>query len=446
VKNKSYYILGYNSSTVYGPYDSIESFSNGAGYMAYTLPAGDSLKYYINGRHIATAERFGYLDSLRDRLQNWCIFNSKGSYLYTIKKGKWSYLYANDRLVDSTRYFFGWLWLDEDNNYFYFINEVDKETRFRLKPRVHPPQQVCLMPRIQFLFQKVLTYDNNDTVYYFGNADGKNYFDPPPFDKPVDSFEVGVLMSGNTIFEYQLSERQTGYRYGPVSEPKRICINGNCKDLPYQEILLPCIDSRGNYALFGLRDYYLYKYVNGIEEPAPLSKHGVRAKPLSIDVIGNTICYYETDDSVYVYQDDSLFRKCAAWQFDLDETTHIWRNDWLNEKLPVFHLGENTYIVYNNRISPPLFREKRTPYTDSVVVVGDIMHTGINDHGYWLLQKTGQQKYDLLVNNRKVQLPPGVNLENPLYGALASNFRLNGDEFIFYTQEGTGIYRYNLKL
>lgn len=446
VKNTTYYIVGGNKSTIYGPYDSIEGCSNSAGHVAYTIPIGDSLMYYINGRHIATAERFGFLDSIRNRWQNWCVFNAKGNFLYTIKKGKWNYLYVNGKLLDSSAHYYNQLWIDEDNNYYYQVGKFDREAGYRFIPYPHPPQEVCLIPQSQFLTNWILTYDNNDTLHYFGNANGKDFFNPLPFDKPIDSFLVGVLTYGKTIFGYQLSARQTDYRHAPVYAPKRICINGNCKDLPYQEISLPCIDSYGNYALFGLRDYYMYKNINGVEHNKPLSKHGVRAKPLSIDVRGNTVCYYETDDSVYVYENDSLFRQCAVWQFEQDETTRIWQNEWLNEKLPVFHLGANTYVVYNNHISPPLLRETRTPYGDSVMSVGHFIYAKVNEHGYWILQKTGTLQYDLVINNRKVQLPPGISFEGSMFGALARNFRYTGKEFIFYTQHGADIYRYNLKL
>jgi hypothetical protein len=462
IRRNSHYIKSVNSGALYGPYSgtisTIEHANFFRGGLGYTVSSPDSISYYINGTWVATVSREDYID--RSGWPDWWyVTNDNGNILYTVKKGKWNYLFLNGKLLDSSLHYYGRLRIDKKNNYYYMLgnfeagyNYQSRHKFYTFKPLPHKPQKVFYklevpntMPWQAGMYNNMLIYNDYDTVLYYDNE--THDVAVTICDKPVGNSEVTVLTKGNTVFSCRLDAMGASnvypFNYISGSVPTRICINGIGHDLPYEGISLPGIDSFGHYALYGRRDYYLYKNVDGVEEKDALSKHGVRAKPISIDARGNTICYYETDDSVYVYQNNRLFRSCRNQQFEMQMTIahHVWMNETGQEWLPMFDIDSNSYLVYNNTISPPLL--KISGYD---LNIGCVISAGINEYGYWLMQKTGNKKYDLIINNRRIALPHGINLEGPLYDDLKRYCNLTANEYIFYLKEGSNIYRYKISL
>ena len=135
----------------------------------------------------------------------------------------------------------------------------------------------------------------------------------------------------------------------------------------FNDIYCPTMDTNGHYAYFGLKDYYLYKVVDGRMVKEPLSKYGVRAMPWHITPQGSTLHYFKTDDSVYVYKDDTLILE------PIHRTERFWVRSW-EDVLPHLYVhkrpenghslfcltyGKNGYFVHDGQLSeplPPLFK------------------------------------------------------------------------------------------
>ncbi len=347
IKGKDQYIKCRNSPLMYGPVDGdishvpIISAPDG---VAYTVVAGDSVRYFVNDNHVATT-------GCEPGNRLWCTFSGNGHVLYTICRGRRNYLYLNYRLVDSSVYIYGGLAVDDENSYRYSLGSARNSS---YTPRPHDAQKV---------FGPVAAHSSvfagyADTLYYYGNGNGAAYrieSDSLYRDMP-ERQKIVAPGGGNNFLRYTPVPGYGGFARTPAPKETTINVNGKILTMPYSEIYYPAIDGHGNYALFGLRDYYLYANINGVEQPQPLSRHGVRATPLSIDAQGNTICCYKTDDSVFVYQNDYLVNKCAAAQFNTLRAEQLIMQPWLEKMIDLSALSVDTscYILYKNRLSSPI--------------------------------------------------------------------------------------------
>ncbi len=440
-KGRNQYIKVRKSTKVYGPIDGkIDMItSSNRKYFAYAVQGNDSTRYYINGILVATSDTGSYTSR-----GWWCTFSDNGNALYAIKKGRHSYLFLNNKLIDSSEYEHNRLKVDNENCYRYSLGTQESAscgscTYNKFKPLKHTSQKVFgPVAARESVFRK---YDGS--VYYYGNGNGAAYtIENDSLYKHMTSF-IAPGKSKNFLI-YKENYAGLGQIIDSVT---KMNVNGNEMQLPYSQIFSPCIDSAGNYALFGLRNYYLYRYINGVEQKQPLSKYGVRANPISIDTKGNTICYYLTDDSVYTYENDRLFGKCGVRKFYLLHPGQVmfdYSFDIYND-LSAFCIDSACYIVYKNTISSAI--PKPTYYHDGDTFrIGDVIYGYASENSYWMLQKAGYGKYNLIINNRSVILPPNVNFESPIWFQLAENFVFTGKAFIFYTQKGTNIYRHKITL
>lgn len=439
-KGKDQYLTHLGGGPIYGPYDGTVTHTGygNMGAMAYTVAYKGNVDYFINGAKVATTDSSIYMGE-------WCTFSRNGNNMYTTKKGAWNYLFINGKLHDSSQLYYSLLKIDEKNNYCYALGNFEagdcKWRRFIALPRKGPK-----------VFSPVMEYDRllwseDDSIRYYGNDNGIVYSGSSIRAAEQTNLGFELISEGKSTLAYHSGLRQISDSATWEPATTSICINGVKHDLPYSEIIMPRIDSSGHFALFGRRGYYLYVNVNGIEGKEPLSKYGVRATPVSIDAFGNYICYYPTEDSVYVYENNILFRKCALEEFQLvGDTYGIWFNV-PRKVLPILCIDTISYIVYKNTLSPPLLQIKAAAAPRSGTFnAGEVIYSDINEFGYWLLQKTDDGKYGLIINQRKIPLPPGISFEGPLYDHLRFNFRLTATTFIFYTKEGSNIYRYKIAL
>lgn len=417
-KGQNEFIRYHTGYAVYGPYNGkiYPCNTSDRNDMGYVVHNGDSVYYYINGVLLSTnAYKLGLN-------RDWCEFSKNGNVIYTLKMGGWNYLYANGKLLDSTKNNYVMLRIDDRNNYSYALSDPAYGSRYKTLP--HKPQNL-----FSPIDSRTSYFSYDDTVNYYGNADGLSLPSFRPYDRRGEN--CNIITKGSVVFSYASSELRTTSRLViPDTLPSRICVNGVCRDLPYEKIVMTCFDSSGHYALIGSRNYYLYINIDGVESKEPLSKHGLRATPLSIDIKGNTICYYETSDSVYLYENDRLLKSCELDQFK----TH-----------PLLTFGDSSYVVNNNAISPPLLKVGKTESYRGFDI-GDIVHHGGNEGSYWLIQKTGYRRYNLIVNHKQYDVSKAVDFESELYRNLTYYFRLTDDFFVYYTLEGSNMYRYKISL
>ena len=101
--------------------------------------------------------------------------------------------------------------------------------------------------------------------------------------------------------------------------------------------------------------------------------------------------------------------------------------------------------MYKNAISPPILNIPQ--YRGDTLRLGYIMCSGFNQHGYWLIQKIGYKKYQLVINNKVFSLFDQIIDETDItIHILETNCFLTRSEFIFYGQQEDCFYQYKLKI
>jgi len=270
-------------------------------------------------------------------------------------------------------------------------------------------------------------FSNNGDVFYWIKTSNLYHF--------YHNFQLVDSGNTNAIF---LKERESEY-----NKPNDVKIPNTI----YSRIECPTMDSLGKYSYFGLRNYYLYRIIKGVEQKMPLTKYGVRAKPLSISATGDYWCVYKTDDSSFIYHNEQLVAKNINSKIRLLNTEDIILNSYRANTCRLFGFSNDKtcYIIYNNAISPGI--PEITEYRDDSLRFGTILCSGFNENGYWMIQKTGFKKYQLVINNMVFSLSNQICDETPrLRYILLKNCFLTNREFIFYCQLGNCFYRYKVNL
>jgi|GEM_PF-2454518 len=457
-KGKDQYIKGRKKTRLIGPVNGAIRFATllSDEYFAFSVTNRDSVSFYVNERLVGTIDTALTYDD-----NHWCAFSKSGNVLYTLAGKSRNYLYLNYRIVDSSKEMYFGLGVDDINNYRFELGrwEVQPGNCFSsFHHSVHAAQKILgpVSPGGSIFMGDGVEFRYNDTVNYYGNGDGLAYsINDSLAVKLRDRRNVMIPGKGKNFLLYPQDPFRSGMINPTLDTTTWMIADGRLLNLKYSELLLPAIDTNGNFAFFGQRNYYLYKNVNGQEDPEPLSKFGVRAWPISIDENGNTICCYQTDDSTYIYENDRLFRSCGNAEFDLlnqNEIVGPFNTDALStvrmrDGLSGFTVKDSTYIVYHNAISPPLLKTKNRYRSEKDTVgVGGIITCEYGEHGYWLIQKTGHRQYTLMINNKVYPMPTDAELETILLYTLQLNSSLTDNNFTMYYKQGDNIWRYKIDL
>jgi hypothetical protein len=205
------------------------------------------------------------------------------------------------------------------------------------------------------------------------------------------------------------------------------------------------MDAHGNFALYGLRDYYLYKFVNGKEVKQPITKYGVRPNQLYISAEGKSIHVFKTDDSIYVYQDDSLL-------FPVQEKIQSLRVEDGFETLPLNQNSENVktgkelfyiesdsvgYLVFNGTFSKPMLPVSDRTWGDDKME-GEIIAAEINENGFYAIQKRGNNSWLVNINNTYY-----INLDE-VSKVYYKSVYFTRNALVFYGVKGNSIYQFKV--
>ncbi|MBS1777733.1 MAG: hypothetical protein JST70_00315 [Bacteroidetes bacterium] len=396
-----YYKNSYGTK-VYGPVKGKLGDRNCAGYnmndVAITLNYSGYDYYYINDKIVNKV-----LDSSGEKLRyeysTWCKFNRKGDRLYYINKNRQYYLFFNSQHIDSSTTIFSELTLNDDGDYGYIKNDIP----FINSNRIY------------------IKWNNNIAI-------GKHIF------RDLENIE-NVELAGDSNYLFTYTEDSINY----------INVNGKIYNNGYDKIVIPNLGKKGHFSFYTRSNYYLFKVVNGVRNTTPISKYGVRAIPLYISPTGNSLHIFATDDSVYIYQNDSLIFSPIVYEDDdniswsnlsteglgyLDYYYDIWQKD--NVVLTIKNIQ---YIFYKGKMSKPLFVtkpvDKKYPYFSV---------SGIAEYGYYALQQIDQDKFRLIINNKIYKTLIGVSK------IIKSSCYFYSNQFIFYGVEGNSFYRYKIIL
>lgn len=406
-------------------------------HVAITFRHKDTIYYYINDRLVAKKQIDGWdISSFSDN--KWCAFSENGNTIYFVEKNKLYYLFVNNRLVDISKNQFENLKINDNGKYLYAKDLKSEPSDLQDSFFIHTNDTVFGPVNSEGNF--CLTQNNAFYYLVYGNADDHN-------SESIiinNHLEKGV----NKISKIILCDSENYLYEDRKDSSVNVNVNGKQYSYSLSQILLPSLNKNGEFAFYGIQNYYLYKFINGKQLEAPISKYGVRATPVYISPKGESLHYFKTDDSIYLYRDDSiLFRPLSKSDFKL--TSY---NDEKNRPYPglyqepqngnsLFYLEYDTtaYWIYNGIFSKPMHicKNKDNRYEDNYY--GEIITQDFNDNGFFVIQKTGKFKYLINVNNRIYQEVKDVDIYK-------DNYFFNDKELIFYGVKDHAVYQFKLTL
>ena len=393
-KSDTVYVKNRYGISIYGPITGkVQRSLSGKtfNHIAVISVLGKTAFIYLDGRMVQ-AVPLTDLDRSRIEFENWVDFSENGNAIYYLYQNNRYVLYVNDQPVDTSDYKFSALSINDNGDYTYakFFKTETPEGEYDRKYCIYTKDTVLDQVRT---IKKFLLMDNG--AYYLTGDDGDSDYIVlnGRLRRGIDKVNnITMLNSQNALYSFE----KDGHLY--------LNVNGMDYPVDFEEIYNPTMDVNGHFAYYGLKDYFLYKVVDGKVNEEPLSKYGVRALPLCITPEGKTLHYFKTDDSVYLYQDDNLILKqmhrtecfqIFPWQDELPYQARIgWTGN--DQSLLCLNYGEQGYFVYNGQLSEPLLPIKRYWVKPSA---GCVVEGVVNEHGFFAIQYVGEKTFQVVVNN-----------------------------------------------
>lgn len=424
--------------------------SKNAKHIAIPCLEQDSITIYIDGvsfKKVDTrsnkdlsinSKKASQMEAKKNSFESdeWAAFSNNGNVIVSVENNLRNRLYVNGVQIDSSESSFYQLAINDRGDYVYAkgrnpLPGEDKDYNFMFF--IHTKDTILGYIRT------VWNYDlrENGGYYYNGDDNGTDYIAiNNKLYKGIESVShITIANKHNHLFTY----KEKGM--------DKINVNGKIFSYLYQEIYNPILDTQGNFAFYGLNNYYLYKYVNGKQIATPLSQYDVRAMPLYISPTGVSLHYFQTEDSTYLYRDNQLvFPPFSNTQnFGVQPFTglvpdHSARGESNNgQSLLYIEIDTVGYFVYNGIFSKPMKPASETSYMREKKS-GEIVAGAFTDNGFYSIQKTGDTSFSIIINNRIYQELEGVQevVKNSCY--------FDGKSLVFYGIKGLSFYRYTLTL
>lgn len=277
----------------------------------------------------------------------------------------------------------------------------------------------------------------NGAYYYSGDDNGPYYI----------AINDKIFKDINLVSNITLIDKKTYlYSFGENGKNK-INVNGTISSHEFDKIFFPSLDKDGNFAFYGMKDFYLYKYVNGQIIKEPLSKYGVRATPLYISPNGESLHYFKTDDSIYLYQNEKLIFNPISKNsnFIIEPYEEVLPYNFVRGKTEngnlLFYLeyDKQGYFVFNGNLSKPLIPIKERNFSKNKEQ-GTIVAGTFNDNGFFAIQKVGKGKFLIIVNNQVYKELDDVDYIVP------DNYFFDGKSLTFYGVKKRSFYQFTLNL
>ncbi len=432
-KDKPFYYKNGKGTKIYGTaIGKIESYqtSNTNENIALTTSLNDTLYYYINGKMVSKNHKEEKEDNV-----GVFSFSENGNVIYSLKQNGLYNLYVNNQLIESSE--FGYIQLAINNSGSYIFAQGKRPEKpigkYNYMFFVHSIDTVLGYVRTVWDFE----LKENGAYYYSGDDNGPYYI------AINDKLHKDIMPVSNITL---IDKTTYLYSFGEKGKNK-INVNGEIFSHQFDEIFYPSLDQSGNFAFFGMKDYYLFKFINGEESKEPLSKHGVRATPLYISPTGESIHYFKTADSIYLYQDQKLIFNPVPKNsnFLIEPHKEILPYIFVRGKTEngnsIFYLEyENQgYFVFNGKFSKPLLPIKERNYSRDKEQ-GAIVAGAFNDNGFFAIQKVENGKFLIVVNNQVYK-----ELDDVDY-IVSDSYFFDGKSLTFYGVKKRSFYQFTMSL
>jgi hypothetical protein len=391
------YAMNEYGTNIYGPIaGKVQGYRSGGTrqHLAVTSLRGDTAFFYLDGQLVyssplETIKQFKLSD------EEWVDFSDNGNMIYYLEKDNRFVLYVNGQPIDSSDFRFNAVSINDKGEYVYakgFRPEVPVG-KYDYMFFIHT--QDTSFDYVRTTWESALM--ESGAYYFSGDDTGPDYIVlNGRLHKGIESIRHITLIDSKNAF---YSFRQDKKRF--------LNVNGVIHPIDFGEIFCPTMDTNGHFAYFGLKNYYLYKVVDGHIDKEPLSKYGVRAMPLHITPQGSSLYYFKTDDSVFVYKDNALILKpnpnsepfaIRQWK-DVIPHLSVNKGPENGHSLLCLNYGEHSYFVHDGQLSEPLLPAFEQ-YTWEEPRLGGISEGLFNGHGYFAVQNIGEKEYQVVVNGR----------------------------------------------
>lgn len=436
-KEKPFYYKNAKGIKVFGTaIGKIESYqtSNTKENIAITTTLKDSVYYYINGKlisknHKEQVEKFYISES------DWVSFSENGNVIYFLNQDSLYKLYVNDKLIDSSKFRYNQLAINNSGTYIFAKGKRPEQPigKYNYMFFIHSMDTVLGYVRTVWDYE----LKENGAYYFSGDDNGPYYI------AINDKLHKNIKPVSNITL---IEKEKYLYSFGEKGKNK-INVSGKIYSHDFEEIFYPSLDTEGNFAFYGMKDYYLYKFVNGKANKEPISKYGVRATPLYISPTGESIHYFKTDDSIYLYQDEKLIFKSIpkTSNFIIEPHKEILPYNFIRGKTEngnsLFYLeyDKQAYFVFNGKFSKPLLPVKERNYSKDKEL-GTIVSGEFNDNGFFAIQKVGKKKFLIIINNQIYK-----ELDDVDY-IVSDSYFFDGKSLIFYGVKNRSFYQFNSNL
>lgn len=432
-KDKPFYYKNAKGTQVYGmAIGKVESYqtSNTKENIALTTSLNDTLYYYINGKMVAKNPK----EEMGNNVGVFS-FSENGNVIYSLKQNGLYNLYINNQLIESSEYGYSQLAINNSGSYIFAKGKRPEQPigKYNYMFFVHSIDTVLGYVRTVWNYE----LKDNGAYYYSGDDNGPYYI------VINDKLHKNIKPVSNITL---VDKKTYLYSFGEKGKNK-INVNGEIYTHEFDEIFFPNLDKNGNFSFYGIKDYYLFKFVNGQKIKEPLSKYGVRATPLYLSPNGESLHYFQTDDSIYFYQDDKLLFTPISKNSNFLIAPHkdILPYNFVRGKTEngnsLFYLEYDNqgYFILNGKLSKPLIPVKERNLSKGKEE-GGIVAGEFNDNGFFAIQKVGKWKFLVVVNNQVYK-----ELDNVDY-ILPDSYFFDDRSLIFYGVRKRSFYQFNISL
>jgi hypothetical protein len=367
---------------------------------------------------------------------DWLSFSNNGNYIMSVENGLKYRLFVNGKQIDSSDYEFYQMRINDKGDYIYAKGRPphkNEDKRYSYMFFLHAHDTVLGYVRTAW----ECDLKEHGGYYYSGDDNGTDYIavNNMLFRKLESISNITLLDDKHFLFTAKENGKQ------------KINVNGKMYEADCREILNPSLDSKGNFAYYGIKDYYLYKYINGKQQAEAISKYKVRATPLYISPTGSSLHYFKTDDSTYIYQDEKLLFPPISRSklFSVQPHSEVLPSTFVRGEaghglsLLYVEIDTTAYFVLNGFFSKPMKPVAENSYTQAKKT-GELVAGKIDENGFYVIQKTGENKFHVNINNTVYK-----ELEGP-HEIIKGSCTFDGKQLVFFGIKGLSFYKYTVTI
>ncbi len=421
--DENWYYKNSKGTKVYGPMDGrrLGALSANGNDVAIVVNRNDTLFFYMNSKLVYKRKAKTEFEKF-DSLDPWAVFSPDGKHcIYKIEEKGLYKLYKDYELLASGENNFYNLQINNKGDILYA--EVDSKAvddhMFDVPCYLHYGKNVFNVigkSRRSFLSNSgdYCIFGGDLSATEYGLINGTLLNDISPLG------EFNLLNNGNFFLAY--------YQDGKLMANG----NGRATDTEAESLSLATIDAKGNYSFFGQTDNSLYKYVNGIRDPKPLSAYGITPTPVYISPEGESIVCYKTDDIIYIHKDNKVIHTFPNKNFTLKGHLEYYM-PWTH-KAPPFHYitAENKYYL--------LYKDILWESPVDLSYNGAITHKIITQDNIALVFRIEKGNYGVIINNSVFAEVNGIDT------IVEGNCTMTDKELVFFGIKGNILTQFNVKI